>query len=136
MIGPRLAGGTSLARQCCSRPLSLSQHSPVTRRLRDHPVSPRGDVRYRVPFSSTTLTGVLISLPLRRPRTDTLGIDPVNSMIGLMMCWTNHGVAARTRLSGISARPGLRRWRHLCHRGFQTDNATVVQGQQVETAHG
>ena len=79
----------------------LSEHSPVERKLRDHPVSPRGDVKYRTPPSSTTLIGVRQDLPVRRPRPDRTGIAPVRKKMGFKTCLTIQGVLARTLLSAI-----------------------------------
>src|ERR1051325_4927451 len=138
MIRGRSSVGTSVARNRRSWPLTVSEHSPFARKLRDQFVSPRGEHRYCAPPSSTMLIGVLNVLPDRRPRKVRIGKPPVRLKMGFITFLMNHGVFARTGLSGMFFLSSVR------HRGrvelgegcLEAHDTPVPHAEQIKAAPG
>ena len=67
----------SLAWKVSTLPMRASVAWPAARRLRTQFDSPYGDTRYRMPSTSTGMTGTVRARPVRRPGTVSVATPPV-----------------------------------------------------------
>src|ERR1700730_18494933 len=90
MTGCLAPSGTGMASSRSVRPPCLSSASGWARRFRAQWVLPRGATRYRLPSSSSTLTGTRRHSPELRPRVPRTGTDPSAISTGLTIRLTKN----------------------------------------------